>query len=78
METSKFGVIANEIGVRTAGFQSDAKSGDASLDSAIRMNLKTIAPVPAIVRRSDMALALSGLMFRFIVQERHKQIERVL
>jgi hypothetical protein len=58
-ETSKFGVIANEIGVRPAGFQSEAKSGDASLDSAIRMNLKTIAPVPAIVRRSDMAL--SGL-----------------
>ncbi len=35
-------VIANEIGVRPAGFESEAKKIDASLDTAIEKNLEAI------------------------------------
>ena len=38
--TSNSPFIANEIGVRPAGFQIDAKSVDASLDTAIEKNFE--------------------------------------
>jgi hyperosmotically inducible protein len=40
--TSNSLVIANEIGVRPAGFETEAKSVDASLDTAIEKNFEAI------------------------------------